>query len=758
MVANTTAARVEVSREKSGRLGRRAQSLQRWVLSISVVAAFVALAYLVTGGPIFETNDAVMSTISAGVGFFDRPDEHLQFIHFAFGKVLNALYTWTQSVQWYGLSMLAGQVVAMTVIFRLLLGKGGFKVGPSVGCAFLLATCVRPVVLMQFTTTSTLLTSAGALLLLIAAEKGRALQLKYLGPSLFLISLGAMTRFNSAKLIVAMAAIVIGARFLSQLKWKKLIPAMVAVAIALGSVIAIEKTNFAYYSGTGWDEYYSLDKNRFALVVKMFDVTEPRTRAAFESIGWSPADLSMFLRWYVLDPQTFTGEKFDKVVATMPHISSGITPEKFMKYVSDIADDDTILPMVFAIGLLLFCTAKRRFPVKAGLMALAAICLIGAYLIAALHFPARVYASMLQFLMIALLWYASPAILRRLSPVPFTHAFFPACLIILLLFPVIPHYKNWVAEKRSGAQELKRALAEIAPDSKDLYVSFAGGYPLRYISPFDDLRDYFKNLNLVGVDLSGRAPYTIERLKKWGLSPILLTNMDKENVYLFSDPLSNQAITAYAAEHFKKRIDYKLLYSNEKLPIYLYKVSIGPLATRIDVDTFANCPDFDDRSLVLMPSDETDWQMKRIKKVGENSATKSIELEYNLVDRQRMSLGKPLPIDVGSYSHLCFEIASNPWLNYDRTVRVKLGANSKAPVTVEVPLLADGSMHRYVCPLEALGAKAGDRITQLELHVGPRHIIGKPMRCELGRIGLLASRGEESDKQSQSKGNTEDGD
>lgn len=751
MVTDLTTARIDVSNQRSRRISPLGQNLERWAVSIAAVCFFVVLAYIATGGPIFETNDAVMSTISAGIGFVDRPDEHLQFIHFFFGKILNALYTWTQSVQWYGVGMVAGQVVAMTVIFRLLLGKGGFRVGTAVGCAFLLATCLRPVVLMQFTTTSALLTSAGALLLLIGAEKGRVLQLKFMAPSLVLISLGAMTRFNSAKLIIAMAAIVIGARFLCQWKWKKLIPAVVAIAIALGTVIGIEKTNFAYYDNTGWEEYYRLDKNRFALVVKMFDVAEPRTRAAFESIGWSPADLQMFLRWYVLDPQTFTGEKFDKVVAAMPHLSSGVTAKKFMEYVEDIADDDTILPMVFAIGLLLFCTARRRFPIKAGLAAAAITCLIGVYLILALHFPARVYASMLQFLMIALLWYASPAILRRLSPVPYGQVFYPACMIILLMLPVIPYYKGRVAEKHSGARELKRVLAKINPDPKDLYVSFAGGYPLRYISPFDDLRDYFKNLNLVGADLSGRAPYTLERLKKWGLSPILLPNMDKPGVYILSDPITNEGISSYMAEHFSKQVGYKLLYEDNKLPLNLYKVSIGPLAPRDDTDQSALCPNFDEQSLILMPSGSAGWRLKRMQKIGEDSTRKTTAFEYEHFPSQKLALQEPLPLEAGRFTHFCFEISVDPWMSYERNVRVRVGVNSsKQPVTLFVPLLSDGKMHRYVCSLQSLGVKAGDQITRLDLQLNPRHMLAKPARCEIGRIGLLAVGTQSSDSAQQS--------
>src|SRR5262245_23296250 len=101
MVSNLTTNRAEAPAGSAGQIHRQqAQNLKRWALSFAVVAFFVFLAYITTSGPIFETNDAVMSTISAGIGFIDRPDEHLQFIHFLFGKVLNALYTWTQSVQW----------------------------------------------------------------------------------------------------------------------------------------------------------------------------------------------------------------------------------------------------------------------------------------------------------------------------------------------------------------------------------------------------------------------------------------------------------------------------------------------------------------------------------------------------------------------------------------------------------------------------------------------------------------------------------
>lgn len=48
-------------------------------------------------------------------------------------------------------------------------------------------------------------------------------------------------------------------------------------------------------------------------------------------------------------------------------------------------------------------------------------------------------------------------------------------------------------------------------------------------------------------------------------------------------------------------------------------------------------------------------------------------------------------------------------------------------------------MHRYVVAFETLGIKAGDRITSLSLSPKARHMLGKPMRCEIGRIGLLAA-------------------
>jgi hypothetical protein len=146
-----------------------------WLLSLAVVALFVTVNYVIVGGPVFETiDDPSFAFLVAGIGMVDKPDYHVYFIHVLVTKFLVFLHGIWPRMPWYSIYLLACQVIAMTVIVRLLGSK--FTRGTTaviVGVMFLFIGCTRWVNYLQYTSTGALVGMASSLLMIAALEHRR---------------------------------------------------------------------------------------------------------------------------------------------------------------------------------------------------------------------------------------------------------------------------------------------------------------------------------------------------------------------------------------------------------------------------------------------------------------------------------------------------------------------------------------------------------------------------------------------------------
>jgi hypothetical protein len=148
----------------------------RLLTSILIVALFVALSFALVGLPQFETNDDfTMMAIVSGTAFLDRPDEHMLFSHVFLGMLLKQLYLAVPNIPWYGIYQISVVFISLSIITWLVLGKSKRPI-TMIAIAFgaLLLTGVRPLLLLQFTTTGALAACAGALLLMECLDRSCA--------------------------------------------------------------------------------------------------------------------------------------------------------------------------------------------------------------------------------------------------------------------------------------------------------------------------------------------------------------------------------------------------------------------------------------------------------------------------------------------------------------------------------------------------------------------------------------------------------
>lgn len=713
------------------------------VFSLILVAAFIAFVYILCGGPVFETNDDVgMAMIASGVGFCDQPDDHLHFTHYLVGRLLNTLYRANANLPWYGLFLLAAQVLSMTVLARILLAKGRHGAGLLAVSMFLFAACVRPVFYMQFTTTAALLASAGALSLLVAAEKGKSLALKQLLPSVLLVTGSALIRCESAKLILFLLAAALTVRFLPKLQWRKLILSAVSVAVALSAVFAVELSNKSYYQKDEWKEFPSLYSAYFPTIHKHIDFDHPRAIAAFTSVGWAPVDLHVYRRWYMFDRTKYSVETLNKLTGLLSPFGPGVTPAYVLEQSFLILQDTTVLPTLSVAALLIFCLRRRRFNQLAGVLFLSSIIGLCIYLIADLHLPGRVYASILGFAVAVLLWYCAPVLSRTFGTARFDSqpkalqliqslilsglsrdsdgnyrrtdrivlSLTPCFLIInLLFFPVYSKYKDIATMTSQGSSRLKSIIAELNPKPTDLYVIWGPFFPFTSIKPFDRINDYIGNTKLVWIGAYARSPLVTARLNQFGISDPLL-ECDKPNIHHFSSPLFYCGLDSYFAEKFHKKLKTRPLLSLSDLGVYDHKAIDLAQWTRTDYSK--SCPEFSSTDLDLL-KDKSRFVLQDLVVVSKTSGVTAYKLAGN---NASFTFTQPLEIDPEEFPTLLFEGRIDPWIVDHRDIAITVVLpGSEEPVNFLITSRQDGLVHRYAFDLRSKKVRHGQKLKLMNI-------------------------------------------
>jgi hypothetical protein len=271
-------------------------TFSRLLVSLLFSCAFIVGSYTLFGLPIYDTNDDVgMSMISAGVGFVDRPDEHLMFMHFALGKLLNLLYSALPAVPWYGLLQVGLITLAMTVIASIFFERIKSARLAMLVCAVLaVSVCMRPLQILQFTTTAALIASAGSLLFIFGLERPLRLSIvwRFILPSLALIALASLVRERSVYLILVLSAIAILARHLISMNPQRLLVGLTWLLLASALAYGITLSNDLYYDRGEWKGFYALERLTMPMRdYRRYRVTTPEMVDRVKRAGWGPSDM-----------------------------------------------------------------------------------------------------------------------------------------------------------------------------------------------------------------------------------------------------------------------------------------------------------------------------------------------------------------------------------------------------------------------------------------------------------------------------------
>lgn len=511
---------------------------------IAVAGGLVALSYAICGMPFYETNDdAYMTAICSGVGYCNSPDEHILFSHVGLGFLLKALYTAAPSLPWYALHFVLAQVVAVAAIVASFwkAERSRNENLAMIAAAFVLAA-VRPVEMMQFTTTAGLLAIAGWLVLR-TEEKTRPTDAQLaLGGTLLLWS--ALIRHQATMFVVLLGfayELLTGVQAGIQEKHWKHLKHSAMIFIAAGAIcFAVDATNKAYYSTDDWKDFYDLNSLQAqGMEFGRNQQTDPLIAKAYSSIGWTKAESNLFESWYLLNADAFNEKNLRTLCAQRPLIPTKINWHEQKDKILELVLDKTLILSLVALIILL---SLNRYSLASTLYLVLALALCE-FLLVSFKLPVRVFSLAVGFSCVFFLKdlniFDGKTRLRKFLSATLAFALGGTALYSVVAFR---EQSSKFTDKNAS---YKNAMEKIRANGETKIVDWAGGAHPELISPFENPKAVYRDVQLLAINGQGRSPIVMKRLQEWNLDPNMCNLDDKP----FSVALSAEGLSGYIDQY-----------------------------------------------------------------------------------------------------------------------------------------------------------------------------------------------------------------
>ena len=205
----------------------------------------------------FETNDDVIMLLMTSGKITGEFDAHLIHINYLYGLFLNFLYSLTDKIEWYTVSLLFLHLISLTIIVRFIIEKATRRWIIFILVLFFYILEVRLIVRIQFTTTAGFLTIASLLLL-----NNQFTYKKYIG--FLLLSIASLLRYHAALIvIVVFLPVIFGDMFLSErIDIKK---AIRYIVIFFSISVLHFGTNYIIKKDAKWNYFYNYSEVRYKI-------------------------------------------------------------------------------------------------------------------------------------------------------------------------------------------------------------------------------------------------------------------------------------------------------------------------------------------------------------------------------------------------------------------------------------------------------------------------------------------------------------
>lgn len=546
--------------------------------SFVIASAIIALC-LVVFPPYYGSIDEIhMTMIVAGVGICPRPDCHIVFPNILLGKLLSWLYTEQNAFPWYGTFLCLANVCSFTLVLSVFSWERPSPLRKILLGLFTFVSLLALWTCLTFTGAAIFLAAASSLVAISAFEcKNLTKSGKFI---VLAVSLGAMLgaaiiRVDSAKLILALLAVVICCRFAHARTAKTLVAALAFWALLLFGVQLLDYVDSSYYDSE--PEWSRLP--RFCVVVnKICDFRRlayrPDTKKYFESVGWNENDLNlMSSNEYAIDPKLFSCEKAEQVLSCFPILRSDLSLPMVFDQVLKYGGDRLVLPSLLLAIFLSFFVDHARLSRTRYVALLAAVIGVVVYLLCCMKLEIRITLPLFAWLALFALYYCDDEKLLRLlrlvrneqsQKVSRAKLSICLCSFFVAILVVTFNYQQSSAEASAGRAQLKLSCAALQRLNGSLYV-IPSMVPLGLISPFESVRDYFSSMRII-------IPY-------FAVTPLVNNWVSKEiqaqtrlpllepGVLLCAGDDSNR-YKPYYFDHHQLNVAFEVCYSDKLVRVY----------------------------------------------------------------------------------------------------------------------------------------------------------------------------------------------
>ena len=272
--------------------------LQCFRQALLVTIAFF-VGYFLLYEPSFQTNDdAEMCLAVLGEVTASAPDWRIQFSHSLIGRVLVALGTMTGSVNWYGLYLLATHVVSVLALASLAFSPSSRPGNRTLFVLYLAVVEIYSLNNLQFTSTSTLVGTAG-ILLLLRGDAFRDSRIRFaIGASgIALVVLSSMIRWHGLFLIISCLTPLIAIELVRH--WRAGNRKILGLLLISGLLVGTAR--YSQIQQVNSDAEWQASRNQQQMAAKLIDnkiLPFDQYRHVYASAGWTLADYKL-LHWYV---------------------------------------------------------------------------------------------------------------------------------------------------------------------------------------------------------------------------------------------------------------------------------------------------------------------------------------------------------------------------------------------------------------------------------------------------------------------------
>jgi hypothetical protein len=547
----------------------------------AVLVASLAIGILAALTPRYETNDdAAMNAIAAGRGFVDRPDEHLLYSNVLIGLGLKALYQLAPSIPWYGgYWFVLGCASLLAICYACLRHDlSEWKVGLT--GLFLWVAGIPVLTQLQFTRIALLAGLAGLLLLASAIRVPSAPRAIWFAIPLLLS--GGLVRIDALRLVcVVLAPVILWMVWRArQQREARIAMAVLLACVALG--YGADRFNKWYYSrDVAWSEFFPVNTRRVEIMD--FDRVEQtgQTPAAIQAAGWLPIDMSMLRSWAFLDRDRYNSQSFQTILDAAPS-SSGQSTRPWCLLLQQLGGDGELWGLLAcgAAGLAILATDRSARFVPVGCFAVTLVTCLFVYRY--MHLPARVYCPVFSGCAITAIVFSAGArsFGKRRA---WAETTLGRSLALVVLGAVIVwrggaiwrSNANFLAYRRAAAQ----MLTELAPQSNQLFVIWAGDFPFEFV--ILPLQSQALPPGFKVMAMGWTTGFTKSRMDKAGVQDLASLVRRGGQTYFVCQKSEIELLRAYLREHFGLGLKSQVTFAHPVLyDSAIYRLSIEGKAPR----------------------------------------------------------------------------------------------------------------------------------------------------------------------------------